>query len=448
MTFFQEKQEKLTSLLYTQLQEAEMRAEREKSARLREHSLKGEISLPAENFRQNERNVVTSMNFSLNSRSKVLAPKFQPFDSACDDTSLNSDRSLIDTEMIIQSILKKKTVTHHQPRKSKYVMPLDHPYLQRLKDHILSLGNIDVIIKDDNPNLIGLCTTLEDIFREGLKSYSAIYLSPEISQRSYWPLVVAVARYSVKCLPAPLQQCVNHVEQCQKVMTNVGKERLFIRCCLNKCTLELFWRIALSNNEVVRNKFERGDIIDELFGESMRNVSPRHFSSLLFDYQGMPVYVNIIKCLSNGVFYTPLIKLLPEVGLCRHKLMNLYKQRQKEVSGEDDVRKMDELRLGENEGSCCGTDVGVAGSVEQIEKGIMEVIKNSQKNIRVLMDIGETDLIIIDTENSNKVIIKHSYPEISSCGRRVDMPLFAAYVAGTVAEPLFRRQVPECYLLF
>ena len=45
------------------------------------------------------------------------------------------------------------------------------------------------------------------------------------------------------------------------------------------------------------------------------------------------------------------------------------------------------------------------------------------------MELAETN-VIFRTPDGDDEIWRHSYPEISSCGRRVDSVIYFAYVAG------------------
>lgn len=70
----------------------------------------------------------------------------------------------------------------------------------------------------------------------------------------------------------------------------------------------------------------------------------------------------------------------------------------------------------------------------------------------VIMDLGETEVTVTCRSSSNvrrfhtlfslgqnsnfQILLRHSYPEIASCGRRIDFPLNFAYIAGYYEEQL------------
>ena len=44
-------------------------------------------------------------------------------------------------------------------------------------------------------------------------------------------------------------------------------------------------------------KIEPGDVLDELFGESLRNVGVRRVVDLMRTYRGCPIYITVVKVL-------------------------------------------------------------------------------------------------------------------------------------------------------
>ena len=75
--------------------------------------------------------------------------------------------------------------------------------------------------------------------------------------------------------------------------------------------------------------------------------------------------------------------------------------------------------------------IGVDGGVHKIEASVGTVLKqyNDPSTYRnVLLELGEKEVVI--TSPNEEVLFRHSYPQISSCGRRVDCVRFLAYIAG------------------
>lgn len=57
-------------------------------------------------------------------------------------------------------------------------------------------------------------------------------------------------------------------------------------------------RIEVSNSQwcnALQLKIEPGDVLDELFGESLRNVGVRRVVELMRTYRGCPIYITVIK---------------------------------------------------------------------------------------------------------------------------------------------------------
>jgi len=86
---------------------------------------------------------------------------------------------------------------------------------------------------------------------------------------------------------------------------------------------------------------------------------------------------------------------------------------------------------------------GTIGSVEQIESGVWDVLKKDEPKREVYLDLGETDVVVF-CASSQKIILQHGYPEIASCGRRIDYPLNFSYIAGETTCTLAKKFI--CYV--
>ncbi|XP_074647922.1 uncharacterized protein LOC141903618 isoform X2 [Tubulanus polymorphus] len=196
------------------------------------------------------------------------------------------------------------------------------------------------------------------------------------------------------------------------------------------------------------NKIELGDVLDELYGIPLRGVKRGKMSAVLKENQGLPIYMSVIKCrLLNGTVFPPIIELLQKVGKNIDSLQRLLEEEEElrraaraetaripphaqlpedeleevPVSNPDDKARYIVKYLG-------NTFVGTDGSVDQIEIAINK-IREQEKSKTFIFELGEKDVIVTEMD-SEEEIMRHSYTEISACGRRVDCVKIFAYLAG------------------
>ncbi|RZC42927.1 uncharacterized protein BDFB_012717, partial [Asbolus verrucosus] len=76
-------------------------------------------------------------------------------------------------------------------------------------------------------------------------------------------------------------------------------------------------------------------------------------------------------------------------------------------------------------------DVGDNGSVKQIEEAVKRRLFISKEVLEepVIFEVGEMCIKVFNLE-SNDIILKHSYMQISSCGSPPNKPNYVAYIAG------------------
>ncbi|XP_033630374.1 uncharacterized protein LOC117292447 [Asterias rubens] len=205
-----------------------------------------------------------------------------------------------------------------------------------------------------------------------------------------------------------------------------------------------------------KNRIEPGDILDELYGESLYGSSRGKISSLLKQHEGWPVYLSVIKChLRTG-------KVFQNVRDIWCVLRDEYSGFKVPTDRDPNLRKSStdgdqgEV-LHKLSGSsvykvkyvgCAG--VGKDGGTAVIESAIASVLKekgpNSSTYKDVYLELGETNLITWESSDEDTVFMKHCYPEISSCGRRTDALLYFAYVAGDTTCTISKQF--KCYVYF
>ncbi|XP_070579872.1 uncharacterized protein [Ptychodera flava] len=202
-------------------------------------------------------------------------------------------------------------------------------------------------------------------------------------------------------------------------------------------------------------KIEPGDVLDELFGDSLYDCSRGKISQLLYQHEGWPIYVSVIKChLKNGKIFSPLYVRL---GILRKEFKNFKEPQERDPKPRIPPHaqlprdELDEVPISSPEGSAGyrvkyidKIAVGQDGGVNQIEGAIMSVIKKHEKNPQdVYFEMGEKDVLVTNIR-SRETAFTHSYTEISSCGRRTDTLTYFAYIAGETTCTLSKEFV--CYV--
>jgi len=198
----------------------------------------------------------------------------------------------------------------------------------------------------------------------------------------------------------------------------------------------------------MQDKFEPFDVIDELFGECMRNACRKKFASCLSDFRGSPVYINVIKVLLNycdsefekkrkifsqsvnskGQIFPPILALLEHANIDTRRLLE---RRDAKTTGKDhqttangnlnvtflsfaysvlsinltkipfseECRSIVTDESGMYPLSFCGSTKAVTGpSVAQIEQGVEEVLRQNSSAKDVRLDVAETGVKAIDAK--------------------------------------------------
>ncbi|PAA77360.1 hypothetical protein BOX15_Mlig008272g3 [Macrostomum lignano] len=213
-------------------------------------------------------------------------------------------------------------------------------------------------------------------------------------------------------------------------------------------------------------KIEPGDILDELLGQCIKFNGAR-IRKMIKDNQGWPVPTWFIKArLPDASLYQPLLHLLKsagQAGLLNHvrrhpdapraprgipgvnfddplaedgaagqsQLMPIHARLDEDAS--DDipaanpdmaptysVRYVGNLSMGSN------------GGVSSIEPGIERVLAafpDPAVYRPCQLELDEKEVLAIDCQ-TGEVLVRHAYPQIASCGRRLDCVRFVAYMGG------------------
>ncbi|XP_022092606.1 uncharacterized protein LOC110980329 [Acanthaster planci] len=205
-----------------------------------------------------------------------------------------------------------------------------------------------------------------------------------------------------------------------------------------------------------KDRIEPGDILDELYGESLYGSKKgSRIPSLLKQHEGWPIYISVIKChLRNGkVFYN----VKDHLSVLRDEFEGFtmpidrdlnHKKKSSQNKDEQDIsHRLNGSSVHKVKYVGC-TDVGKEGGTSVIEGAILKVLQEQGRNPTtykdVYLELGETNLITWESSDGDRVVMKHCYPEISSCGRRVDALLYFAYVAGDTTCTISKQF--KCYV--
>lgn len=114
-------------------------------------------------------------------------------------------------------------------------MSVSDPLLKQLKDHIFDLRRHSLVLAIDDCNdlLRPFCTTLEQIFRKGLRTHKSTPLGSV--RRDYWNGFYSMLQLKRNDkLPLRVAMSIQTVKDFKKVQTAQGKGRLLLRVLLKK----------------------------------------------------------------------------------------------------------------------------------------------------------------------------------------------------------------------
>uniref|UniRef100_A0A1B6E8N3 PID domain-containing protein n=1 Tax=Clastoptera arizonana TaxID=38151 RepID=A0A1B6E8N3_9HEMI len=86
---------------------------------------------------------------------------------------------------------------------------------------------------------------------------------------------------------------------------------------------------------------------------------------------------------------------------------------------------------------------GSSGDVKKIRKAIESLLKENQEKINIIFDCQDLGVAVFEN-TSKKILFKHSYMQISSCGCTVNRPNHFAYIAEEPNE----EQPEECFMCY
>ncbi|XP_071546011.1 uncharacterized protein [Panulirus ornatus] len=176
------------------------------------------------------------------------------------------------------------------------------------------------------------------------------------------------------------------------------------------------------------NKIEVGDVIDEAFGICINGWRRGRVSSLLRQKRGLPVSLKVIKGhYADGSVYPGIVPLLQRLHLDVNSLQEQF--REVALAESQETSLINNQLEGQTVQYLGSISVGSSGDVSKIEHAVIAVSNQNRPAIGVILVTGEIGVQTL-LKTNRKMILNHSYTEISSCGRRNDMPDYFAYIAG------------------
>ncbi|KAK7112157.1 uncharacterized protein [Littorina saxatilis] len=197
------------------------------------------------------------------------------------------------------------------------------------------------------------------------------------------------------------------------------------------------------------NKVQVGDIVDEMFGHCLKGARKSKVKELFQLYRGIPVYASFIKAKdSYGHIHRHVSKLLRKADIILVTPRHRARVKKQEADGSPGKNRkplhallpeeeQDEIPVHGPDGKAAYEVIyrGVHilkgdGRVDRIHDAVGAIVNNPNK-LEEVVTISTTETSIVVTKKSDgKLLMEHSYTEVSACGRRTDFMNYFAYIAG------------------
>lgn len=166
-----------------------------------------------------------------------------------------------------------------------------------------------------------------------------------------------------------------------------------------------------------------GDIVVNLNRFHVCSATKGRLSAIMSNNKGKPIEITIAKAryLDSNAIYSPIVKLLHEIGLDINKIQLNDRQKilRKHRNGAFAVDYLG------------GIDVGNRGDALQLDKAanIYETNTIIHNRKPVFIEVGELGVKCLDAQNK-EILFEHSFMKISSCGSISNRPKYFGYLAG------------------
>uniref|UniRef100_T1H9S8 PID domain-containing protein n=1 Tax=Rhodnius prolixus TaxID=13249 RepID=T1H9S8_RHOPR len=305
-------------------------------------------------------------------------------------------------------------------------MSVSDPLIKELKGFATKfLNESPKPITDEDKNVRSFCECIEKIFYKGLniqRNVIGFFRAPEC-----WSWLEHIGDEKLGC-PYSYVSCIEKIKRSDKVTTNFGKVRLLIRIALVRRCIHV--PVQILGNVMV------GDILDTLNGVVINDSLQGSLVNIMRKGAGQPVSLYVIKGVSRGELYAPLLPLLRQAGI------------EPKFVVEQNMRDTRINSLTSDTGSkitFVGTiETGERNEVKQIFIAI-NVLLNTGKseNLDVFIECHDLGIKVINTK-TQQVVFEHAYMEISSCGCTTATPFYFAYIAGD--DSYFNCKKFKCYI--
>ncbi|XP_067006340.1 uncharacterized protein [Anabrus simplex] len=192
--------------------------------------------------------------------------------------------------------------------------------------------------------------------------------------------------------------------------------------------------IGVKENSVAAedHKIQIGDILDELNGVHITTSTRNKLSKIMKKAANQPVMTNIIKAhCGSDYLYPPIINLLRRCHIDPNEVKSMYLKTKTQTDDQQELKNNSSVLSSGFSVIYVGCiTTGSEGDVKQIELAMTALFSGveriSQPGSFEIQEIG----VRVVRRDSGDVIVKHSYMEISSCGRTLMYPRYFAYIAG------------------
>ncbi|XP_063240978.1 uncharacterized protein LOC134541445 isoform X2 [Bacillus rossius redtenbacheri] len=180
------------------------------------------------------------------------------------------------------------------------------------------------------------------------------------------------------------------------------------------------------------DRIEAGDVLDELNGRHVTTSMRGQLASIMRSGSGKPVTVTVIKACYPGTLslYPPLVGLLWQARLDPDRVRSGHCRAATE---HQDNTCLPAVSAGRAVAYVGSDSTGARGDVREIERAVGAVLaaeapRRADARL-VVVECHEMGVRVLGADDG-RVLLKHSYMEISSCGRTSTWPHHFAYIAG------------------
>ncbi|XP_023322635.1 uncharacterized protein LOC111697002 isoform X2 [Eurytemora carolleeae] len=194
-------------------------------------------------------------------------------------------------------------------------------------------------------------------------------------------------------------------------------------------------------------KIEIGDTLTHINGELVINQMNsgqglNRIFNLLEESKGKPISITVTKAwnINSLELFSPVVPLLKQIRINVEDLQRSYFLTRRGIRRRSDddeynpLEDFDEQEYTDGPGYSClymgSVNLGTRGDVDQIEVGIQTVLNQTPTGVGhpAVLRLLELELVL-SRPLTKDIVLKLSYPNISSCGRIIALPKYFAFIA-------------------